>query len=94
MQPAVSNPLLHSQMSHIGNVAFYGTSSSPCLLQHCIALPHMLVYRFGGCVAEEVAGEYVWGVYDLLLLPPSFPYGGMPLDQQQFCYLQQLEIMQ
>ena len=27
--------------------------------------------------AEEVAGEYVWGVYDLLLLPPSFPYGGM-----------------
>jgi len=29
------------------------------------------------CVAEEVAGEYVWGVYDLLLLPPSFPYGGM-----------------
>lgn len=24
-----------------------------------------------------MAGEYVWGVYDLLLLPPSFPYGGM-----------------
>lgn len=22
-------------------------------------------------------GEYVWGRYDLLLLPPSFPYGGM-----------------
>ena len=30
-----------------------------------------------GSAAEEVAGEYVWGVYDLLLLPPSFPYGGM-----------------
>jgi len=27
--------------------------------------------------AEEVAGEYVWGRYDLLVLPPSFPYGGM-----------------
>ena len=27
--------------------------------------------------AEEVAGPYVWGRYDLLLLPPSFPYGGM-----------------
>ncbi|GMH36402.1 hypothetical protein BSKO_04270 [Bryopsis sp. KO-2023] len=25
----------------------------------------------------SVAGEYVWGRYDLLLLPPSFPYGGM-----------------
>ena len=27
--------------------------------------------------AEEVCGKYVWGQYDLLLLPPSFPYGGM-----------------
>ena len=28
--------------------------------------------------AEELAGmPYVWGRYDLLCLPPSFPYGGM-----------------
>ena len=27
--------------------------------------------------AEAVAGPYVWGRYDLLVLPPSFPYGGM-----------------
>lgn len=27
--------------------------------------------------AEEVCGPYVWGVYDLLVLPPSFPFGGM-----------------
>ncbi|PRW45014.1 leukotriene A-4 hydrolase isoform X1 isoform B [Chlorella sorokiniana] len=27
--------------------------------------------------AEEIAGPYLWGRYDLLLLPPSFPYGGM-----------------
>ncbi|XP_056638114.1 leukotriene A-4 hydrolase [Diorhabda sublineata] len=27
--------------------------------------------------AEEICGPYVWGVYDLLVLPPSFPYGGM-----------------
>lgn len=28
--------------------------------------------------AEDIAGkEYVWGRYDLLCLPPSFPYGGM-----------------
>ena len=28
-------------------------------------------------VAEEFCGPYVWGRYDLLVLPPSFPYGGM-----------------
>eukprot|EP00887_Chlorella_sp_A99_P007542 scaffold28.g7542.t1 len=27
--------------------------------------------------AESVAGPYAWGRYDLLLLPPSFPFGGM-----------------
>lgn len=27
--------------------------------------------------AEKLAGPYVWGRYDLLVLPPSFPYGGM-----------------
>lgn len=27
--------------------------------------------------AEEICGPYVWGRYDLLVLPPSFPYGGM-----------------
>lgn len=28
-------------------------------------------------VAEQICGPYVWGIYDLLVLPPSFPYGGM-----------------
>ena len=29
-------------------------------------------------IAEDLAGkEYVWERYDLLCLPPSFPYGGM-----------------
>jgi leukotriene-A4 hydrolase len=27
--------------------------------------------------AERLLGKYVWGVYDLLVLPPTFPYGGM-----------------
>lgn len=27
--------------------------------------------------AEDLMGPYVWGQYDLLVLPPSFPYGGM-----------------
>jgi leukotriene-A4 hydrolase len=28
-------------------------------------------------IAENLVGPYVWGRYDVLLLPPSFPYGGM-----------------
>ncbi|KAJ3612580.1 hypothetical protein NHX12_020851 [Muraenolepis orangiensis] len=27
--------------------------------------------------AENLVGPYVWGQYDILVLPPSFPYGGM-----------------
>lgn len=27
--------------------------------------------------AEEICGPYVWKCYDLLVMPPSFPYGGM-----------------
>lgn len=27
--------------------------------------------------AEAICGPYVWTRYDILLLPPSFPYGGM-----------------
>lgn len=28
-------------------------------------------------IAEELYGAYRWGRYDLIVLPPSFPYGGM-----------------
>jgi leukotriene-A4 hydrolase len=28
-------------------------------------------------VAESIAGDYEWGNFELLFLPPSFPYGGM-----------------
>jgi len=27
--------------------------------------------------AEELCGPYVWGIYDILVLPPSFAFGGM-----------------
>jgi leukotriene-A4 hydrolase len=30
-----------------------------------------------GGAHEQAQTPYVWGRYDLLLLPPSFPYGGM-----------------
>jgi len=27
--------------------------------------------------AEELCGPYIWGVYNILVLPPTFPYGGI-----------------
>lgn len=35
---------------------------------------------------EDLVGDYRFGTYDLLVLPPSFPYGGMvraPLEVQR-----------
>ncbi|CAG2165413.1 unnamed protein product [Oppiella nova] len=49
--------------------------SEPALIDRC-------AYEFADTermisTAESIVGPYVWGVYDLLVLPPSFPYGGM-----------------
>lgn len=35
-------------------------------------------------LAEEMYGPYDWGRYDLLVLPPSFPYGGMENPRLSF----------
>lgn len=35
-------------------------------------------------VAEKLVYEYAWGNYDVLVLPPSFPYGGMENPQVTF----------
>ena len=35
-------------------------------------------------VAEELFGPYQWGRYDLLILPPSFPFGGMENPRLSF----------
>jgi leukotriene-A4 hydrolase len=34
--------------------------------------------------AEELFGPYVWDRYDMLVLPPSFPYGGMENPRMTF----------
>ncbi|CAF0986025.1 unnamed protein product [Didymodactylos carnosus] len=34
--------------------------------------------------AEELLGDYVWKRYDFLVLPPSFPYGGMENPTMNF----------
>ncbi len=35
--------------------------------------------------AEKLYGPYEWGRYDLLVLPPSFPFGGMENPRLTFC---------
>ena len=35
-------------------------------------------------VAEAIYGPYQWGRYDLLILPPSFPFGGMENPRLSF----------
>tara|TARA_R110002096_G_scaffold6409_1_gene29658 strand:+ start:18713 stop:20605 length:1893 start_codon:yes stop_codon:yes gene_type:complete len=47
------------------------------------------VYEFGDTqkmleIAEQQFGPYRWGRYDLLVLPPSFPYGGMENPRLSF----------
>jgi len=34
--------------------------------------------------AESIYGPYLWGRYDLLILPPSFPFGGMENPRLSF----------
>jgi len=35
-------------------------------------------------IAEELLGPYKWGVYEVLTLPPSFPFGGMENPRLSF----------
>jgi leukotriene-A4 hydrolase len=65
----------------VGNLAFKffdertGVYAEPEMLETAYAefqaLPQMLQ------AAEALYGPYLWERYDLLLLPPSFPFGGM-----------------
>ncbi|MFN9905594.1 MAG: M1 family aminopeptidase, partial [bacterium] len=43
----------------------------PVAANEFVDLPMMI------SAAEELYGPYAWGRYDLLVLPPSFPFGGM-----------------
>jgi leukotriene A-4 hydrolase/aminopeptidase len=52
-----------------------GVYAEPALLKRAI-------YEFGDMekmlnTAEELYGEYLWDRYDVIVLPPSFPFGGM-----------------
>ena len=52
---------------------------SLCRTFDCLAKPHGNLPSLGKMVhaAEKLFGPYRWGRYDVLVLPPSFPYGGM-----------------
>lgn len=65
----------------IGDIDFAATGprtgvyAEPPLLERA-------TYEFGDAgkmlqAAEGLYGEYLWGRFDVLVLPPSFPYGGM-----------------
>jgi leukotriene-A4 hydrolase len=52
-----------------------GVYTEPSLIEKCI-------YEFADVesmmeTCEELYGEYKWGRYDIIVLPPSFPFGGM-----------------
>lgn len=65
----------------VGDLSFHsynnicGIFAEPSLIEKCAYefadMPQMI------SSAEELYGKYQWGRYDVLVLPPSFPFGGM-----------------
>ncbi|XP_055769624.1 aminopeptidase B isoform X3 [Salvelinus fontinalis] len=50
--------------------------TEPCLLQAAKQEYDGVIEEFL-VVGEKLFGPYVWGRYDVLFMPPSFPFGGM-----------------
>ncbi|XP_041944665.1 aminopeptidase B isoform X2 [Alosa sapidissima] len=50
--------------------------SEPCLLEAAKTEYDGVIEGFLS-VGEKLFGPYVWGRYDVLFMPPSFPFGGM-----------------
>ena len=65
----------------VGDLQFHsydgrsGVFAEPATLEKAayefVDMPRMIL------AAEELYGPYAWGRYDVLVLPPSFPFGGM-----------------
>nr|MBK9650377.1 M1 family metallopeptidase [Bacteroidota bacterium] len=78
MPQPVSSYLMALAIGHVqyhGYNAISGVYAEPGLLNACANeltdMPAMIN------AAGELYGPYAWGKYDLLVLPPSFPFGGM-----------------
>ncbi|KAL7843451.1 hypothetical protein AOLI_G00249630 [Acnodon oligacanthus] len=50
--------------------------TEPCLLEAAKKEYDGVIEKFLS-VGEKLFGPYVWGRYDVLFMPPSFPFGGM-----------------
>jgi leukotriene-A4 hydrolase len=65
----------------VGDIAFKPISERSGVWAEPVTLPKA-VYELGDMekmigAAEKLYGPYRWERYDVLILPPSFPYGGM-----------------
>ena len=60
----------------IGSSARTQEGCNPFLRLALHAIDHLTGARFLS-KEEDIVGPYKFGVYDVLVLPPSFPYGGM-----------------
>ncbi|PKU27179.1 hypothetical protein llap_22517 [Limosa lapponica baueri] len=50
--------------------------AEPCLIEAAKKEYDGVIEEFLA-VGEKLFGPYVWGRYDILFMPPSFPFGGM-----------------
>ncbi|KAK3105025.1 hypothetical protein FSP39_015458 [Pinctada imbricata] len=62
------------QSARVGPRSHVWTES--CMLEACKSELDGIVEDFIS-TGERLFGEYVWGNYDVLVMPPSFPFGGM-----------------
>jgi aminopeptidase N len=65
----------------VGDLAFEKVGSQTGVYAEPVTLPKA-VHEFADLekmlkAAEKIYGQYAWGRYDILVLPPSFPFGGM-----------------
>lgn len=65
----------------VGDLAFKGYDNRSGVFAEPVTL-EKAAYEFEDmpqmiAAAEELYGPYAWGRYDVLVLPPSFPFGGM-----------------
>lgn len=65
----------------VGDIAFAPTGSRTGVYAESPVL-EQAIYEFGDAekmleAAEQLYGPYRWGRFDVLVLPPSFPFGGM-----------------
>lgn len=46
-------------------------------IEVCLLIPHKELKYLLIFLDQKIVYNYAWGEYNVLILPPSFPYGGM-----------------